>query len=243
MRQTAVVAILLACTASAGPPASPRPEILAEAREHHERGKTHYDLGELDEAIAEFKKAYALSGAPAEIFNIAQAYRLKKDYEQALLAYRTYLRLMPDAANQAEVERRLAEMERHLGEEKLAPDASEPPAPSQVPPPLAPSVATPPTVPIATATAEPANPRRSISTPGIVVGGAGAALLAASVYFGVRASQAAGELTRLSQSGGTWDARYDARWADGERSGKLAIWAGALGGAALVSGAILLYRF
>ena len=54
------------------------------AREHYSKGILHYDLGEIDEAIAEFRQAYAISAAPGLLFNIAQAYRFKKDYEQAL---------------------------------------------------------------------------------------------------------------------------------------------------------------
>src|SRR6478735_7554353 len=63
------------------------------AREHYNQGILHYDLGEIDQAIAEFKQAYAISAAPGLLFNIAQAFRYKKDYEQALHFYRTYLRL------------------------------------------------------------------------------------------------------------------------------------------------------
>ena len=70
-----------------------------EARDHYEKGITHYNLGEFDEAITEFKQAYAISQAPGLLFNIAQSYRLKKDYAQALYFYKTYVRLQPDAPN------------------------------------------------------------------------------------------------------------------------------------------------
>lgn len=90
----------------------------AEAREHYQKGITHYNLGEFDQAIDEFKQAYAISGSPGLLFNVAQAYRLKKDYENALYFYRTYLRLQPDASNRPDVEARIIEMEKLLIEQK-----------------------------------------------------------------------------------------------------------------------------
>src|SRR3954447_17692225 len=80
-----------------------------EARELYKKGMTHYELGEFDVAIDEFKRAYALTSAPGLLFNLAQVYRMKKDPEQAVYFYRTYLRLVPDAPNRADVEALLAE--------------------------------------------------------------------------------------------------------------------------------------
>src|SRR5207302_1640496 len=75
-----------------------------EARELYKKGMTHYEIGEFDAAIEAFKRAYQLTSAPGLLFNIAQVYRMKKDPEQAVYFYRTYLRLMPDASNRADVE-------------------------------------------------------------------------------------------------------------------------------------------
>src|SRR5262245_53746378 len=90
------------------------------AREHYNQGILHYDLGEIDQAIAEFKQAYAISAAPGLLFNIAQAYRYKKDYEQALHFYRTFLRLQPKASNRDEVEERVTELEKLVEESQKA---------------------------------------------------------------------------------------------------------------------------
>jgi tetratricopeptide (TPR) repeat protein len=96
------------------------PEAVAkekDAREHYNKGILHYDLGEIDAAITEFRQAYAISAAHGLLFNIAQAYRMKKDYEQALYFYRTYLRLQPHAANRKDVEARVEEMEQLVKEQ------------------------------------------------------------------------------------------------------------------------------
>jgi len=89
---------------------------IDEARRLYDLGITHYDLGEFDQAIAAFKQAYALTQAPGLLFNIAQAYRLKKDYENALYFYRSYLRKEPDAPNRSDVEARIGEMEQLIAD-------------------------------------------------------------------------------------------------------------------------------
>jgi hypothetical protein len=108
-----------------------------QAYDLYQEGITNYNLGEFDKAIEKFKAAYALTGAPGLLFNVAQAYRLKKDYEQALYFYKTYLRLDPDAPNKADVDARVAEMERMIQEQKnldkAKPVGTIPPGASGVP--------------------------------------------------------------------------------------------------------------
>ncbi|MBI4510066.1 MAG: hypothetical protein HY698_10560 [Deltaproteobacteria bacterium] len=115
-----------------------------QAKDHYQRGITAYNLGEFDVAVREFKEAYALSSAPGLLFNIAQAYRLKKDYEQALYFYKTYLRLQPDAQNKDDVNARIVEMEKLLEEQKRVqnekPQGTIPPGGTGVDEPTKPSV-------------------------------------------------------------------------------------------------------
>src|SRR4051812_18272354 len=54
------------------------PQQLAEAKRLTRQALLHYDLGEWDKAIAEFKRAYELSEAPTLLFNLAQAHRKKR---------------------------------------------------------------------------------------------------------------------------------------------------------------------
>src|SRR5690242_7489154 len=122
MMKNLVFAAVLAASATAAAQPAPRPtpttappqtddQKRAEAKTLYEQGLSHYNLGEFDQAIAAFRKSYELTQAPGLLFNIAQAFRLKKDYEQASYFYTTYLRLQPDAANRTDVEARLAEMQ------------------------------------------------------------------------------------------------------------------------------------
>ena len=74
-------------------------------------GNKHFELAEYDAAIADFKEAFRVSDAPNYLFNIAQAYRLKKDCRSASTFYKTYLRRVPDAPNAAKVRDRITEMD------------------------------------------------------------------------------------------------------------------------------------
>lgn len=231
--------------AQATPPAppaagSPDDEKKAKAKAAYEKGLGHYNLGEFDLAIAAFKEAYAISNAPGLLFNVAQSYRLKKDYEQASYFYTTYLRLKPDAANRADVEARLEEMEKMIEEQKklqnsppsgtLAPDGSvtskEPTGTTIVNQPVAP-------------TPEGGVPPATFMTAGLATGGAGVALLVTGVIFGSLASSAQSDIEELQAMGGVWDADAQSTYDAGKRNNAIAIITYIAGGAALATGGTL----
>jgi hypothetical protein len=81
------------------------------ARPHYEKGAVEYNLGHFSEAIKEFEKAYELDRAPILLFNIAQAHRQNGNNERAAFFYRRYLEQAPDAANRAEVEKRIKDLD------------------------------------------------------------------------------------------------------------------------------------
>jgi tetratricopeptide (TPR) repeat protein len=82
------------------------------SKELYDQGSRAYKAGDYRRAVEHFLAAYQLSRAPAILFNIAQAYRLDGACDQALAWYRRSLAEEPDAANRAEVEERIAEMQR-----------------------------------------------------------------------------------------------------------------------------------
>lgn len=134
-----------------GAAATPSANTEEQARKHYQEGVSAYNGGEFDRAVKEYKAAYALKRDPALLFNIAQAYRLAKDFEQALFFYRSYLRSQPQAANRAEVEDRIVKLEEELAKQKERGGAASPaaaPAPSTEPPPAggAPALGSPPAV-------------------------------------------------------------------------------------------------
>jgi tetratricopeptide (TPR) repeat protein len=138
-------AVAAATTAPAATAASTASEgQLAEARQHHAQASKLYDLAEYEGALREFKEAYRAVEDPAFLFNIAQCHRKLGHTQDAITFYRSFLRRAPHAANRAEVEHRIAELER----------AAPPPPPAGAPPPAATATATTTT----TATPPPAPP-------------------------------------------------------------------------------------
>ena len=264
MMKSSVFATLLAASATAAAQPAPRPsptierpqaddQKRAEAKALYEQGLSHYNLGEFDQAIAAFRKSYELTQAPGLLFNIAQAFRLKKDYEQATYFYTTYLRLQPDASNRADVEARLAEMQQAIEEQKklekkppigtIAPEdntATTPraatPATTITPPPSPPTSA----MPALNSPRDESGTRgTSLKTAGYVTAGTGAALVITGLVFGQMAKSAEKDLNQLSADMGTWSAAQQAKYDAGKRDNTIAIVSFVVGGAAIATGGTL----
>jgi tetratricopeptide (TPR) repeat protein len=129
----ASVAVLVAVVASwqQGPAWAQAPSADELAAAYHRRGQQHSESGEHDAAIAEYRKAYELKAEPRYLFDIARSYANLGVPERAAFFYRRYLAAQPDAADRAEVEARIAELERAL------PAPAAPAAPSLPPEPPA----------------------------------------------------------------------------------------------------------
>jgi tetratricopeptide (TPR) repeat protein len=155
------VATLALCAAW---PAIARAESDAEkkqqAKEHYEMATRFYDVGKYGEAINEYEQAYLLIEDAALLFNIGQAYRLWDRPEDASRAYKNYLRRRPDASNRADVEKKIADMERIVEDKRRGVPGQPPqqvqPAPAASPPPTGTFPASPGSEPPLGATAPPA---------------------------------------------------------------------------------------
>jgi len=118
-------------------PATPASESqLAEAKQHYAAATKFYDLAEYEGALREFKEAYRAVEDPAFLFNIAQCHRKLGHSQDAITFYRTYLRRAPHAANRAEVEKRIAELERAPAPPEPAPRETTPAGDERVAPPV-----------------------------------------------------------------------------------------------------------
>lgn len=254
MKKHLAIALMLVTAAqpALAQPAPPQPQPAttedakkAEAKALYEKGLSHYNLGEFDQAIEAFRKSYALTNAPGLLFNIAQAFRLKKDYEQAVYFYQTYLRLKPDAPNRADVEARIKEMEEAIEEQKK--QATKPPVGT-----MSPEGGTTTTTTTTTTTAAPTGTTtttdtgeadgakaQTLITAGYVTGGAGAALLITGAIFGSMAKSAEKDLEKLGSDQGTWTQEQQDKYDAGKRNNTIAIVSFVAGGAALATGATL----
>jgi tetratricopeptide (TPR) repeat protein len=218
------------------------PAQKQEMRQQYEKATRAYDIKKYSEAIEGYQRIYEIGGDPAMLFNIAQAYRLNGQSEEALRFYRRYLQRSPNARNRDDVERKIGDLERALDERRKAAAAAA--APAIVPPPVAP-------------TAEPAPPAASVPGPGgegagaiavedsgrgkriagVVLLSVGAAALVTAGITGLLAKRKGDELSDLSRQMGAFDPDVES---SGKRLDKVAIISAIAGGAAAVAGAVLL---
>ena len=171
-------------------PADPRAsELSQEAKQRalmlFEAGRTHYNLAEYDQAVANFKAAYELTAAPVLLFNIAQAYRLKGDCPRALEAYRHFLRLAPASPQPSDAEGQLSALAVRCGATAAAaPPAKADPGPARIE--------------VAQAPPPRAQPEQQAARPGRRLS---LALLGAGVSLGLGAAGLACGITRASSGG------------------------------------------
>ena len=115
MRVAAVIALWLSLVSSALAQASEPRSVAdeAEARRLYALGKVEYAQGRFGQAGELFAQAYALSGAPSLLFNMAQAERLSgaPHCSEALALYRSYLAALPAADNRREVQEFIAQLD------------------------------------------------------------------------------------------------------------------------------------
>ena len=92
MKTLVVVLGFLVGSQGMGRAAAPPDPAIAEAVAHFQAGRKAYNLGDFAHAAIEYKAAYDAKPDPAFLYNIAQAYRLADNPDQALVYYRSYLR-------------------------------------------------------------------------------------------------------------------------------------------------------
>jgi len=210
-------------------------DAMQEAKDHYDRGMSHYELGEFSAAVEEFKAAYALSQAPGLLFNLAQASRLGKDYEQSLHFYRAYLRARPDAANRDDVEKRISELEPIVEKRRKADEAKRLAVPAPQPAPLVSRHADQRLVAVT-----PPPSGRGLKVAGIVVGVAGLGILGAGVGLGVASLDAQNKLSTLASQMGSWSAEQQRLYNTGKTDAAAATALYVAGGAAVATGVILI---
>jgi tetratricopeptide (TPR) repeat protein len=206
--------------------------VPEKARTLADRGRAAHDAGDYTAAIAAFTQAYVMAPSPALLFNLAQAYRLQGNCDDAALMYRRYLATNPGPEARALAEGHLANVERCL--HKLAlhiPVETASGRPAVRPPePLAMTFAAPPV-------SRKAQIEKDVGI-GLVIGGSVA--LVGALYYTVQAHDASNDVAAAYAMGGAkWKniAPLDERGKASAARAKLLGAGGALG----VAGGIVTY--
>lgn len=99
------------------------------AGQHFASAQEAYDKGDFAKAAAEYQKAYDIAKDPVILFSIGECYDKAGKIDLAVKNYHAYLAQSPAASDRAQVERRVAELEKKPG----APAAAVTPAPATAP--------------------------------------------------------------------------------------------------------------
>lgn len=120
-----VVAAALPITAGPVQAQPSKEKRQAAALALYKKGRIQYDLGNFEQAIDLFKRAYEASPHQSFLFNIAQSYRLMDDCKNALFFYKRYLSVAGvDGKNSDLVQQYIKEMSERCTEEDAGPDES-----------------------------------------------------------------------------------------------------------------------
>jgi tetratricopeptide (TPR) repeat protein len=187
-----------------------------------DRGRALHDAGDYAGAIAAYKEAYVLAPRAGLLFNLAQAYRLSGDCDDAAFMYQRFLDSSPPADRRAIAEANLATVVK-CGHGGLA---LVPPTPPQ------------PTIATTALVLQPEASHARLRHAGMWIAGGGAAALVVAGAFAWEAHEASNAVSQ-AYAGGTMSSNLSSQDAAGRRDALIADLAGAAGGAALLTGAIL----
>lgn len=112
--------LLLAMPAAAQeePPEEPPNGTEGEAREAFEQGRDAFHDGRFEYALERFRFSLELSGRPELLYNVGQTLERMQRPEEALVALRRYLELVPDSYVRGNVEGRIGALERAVAERR-----------------------------------------------------------------------------------------------------------------------------
>ena len=171
--------------------------VPTKARTLAERGRAFHDAGNYAAAITAFTQAYVMAPSPALLFNLAQAYRLQGDCEDAALMYRRYLATNPSPEGRALAEMHLASVERCIHMLSLHIPVESPSGHIVAPPPREKLTA----VATTPGPASKAQIEKDVGV-GLVLGGTVA--LAAATYYTVAAHNASNDVAAAYAMGAKW---------------------------------------
>jgi tetratricopeptide (TPR) repeat protein len=217
--------VAIVCYAAAAGAAEPT------ARELYEQGAQAYLESRHDQAATLFRKAFELEPHAELAYNLGRALEAAGHLRSAVQSFRDYLRLSPEAKDRAEVERRIANLERRVDASRTspataparaAPESSTPSA-GQAPAPSTPSAA-------------PSEDTPAVQLPTWLAFGVSAGALGAAVGFELARRSAVEDVKSASTQ-----LEHRERYEAAETRRDLARVFAGVGAAAALTGGVLLY--
>jgi tetratricopeptide (TPR) repeat protein len=124
MRFLLIVVVSLACLVSSSSveaqSASSREARIAKAKTAFAAGTRAYSNGDFEAALAQFRRAYELTGSPDLLYNIATVSDRMRLDEEALAAYEGYLEARPESADREHVASRIDVLREAIEAQKRA---------------------------------------------------------------------------------------------------------------------------
>ena len=235
-----LAAVLVSALPAAHADNAVRPDkVPNKARELAIKGRKLHNAGDYNGAVAAFKEAYVLAPSPSLLFNIAQAYRLDGNCDEAAWMYRRFLDTDPRGPQRDLAETHLVATEK-CGTGGLRVTVTPPVLETATPRPGEPrtqsAAAAETTASLSMRDTNPRGSKLKRAATYTAIGG-GVALIGAAL-FAVDARSASQSVEETYKRGGRWDEvkTLDAR---GQRSEMLATVLGVGGGVAMVSAAVL----
>ncbi len=213
--------------AAAAPPEAPREDPkLEQAMVSYDLGKKAYNAARYEDALEHFQEAATRYASPDFQYNIGLCYERLNKPEEAIRAFRTYLRTKPEAKDRPNVEDRIFQLEKQIENAENQPVPEGPPDPD----PVEPEVEAPP------------NGKTLILVGAVLTGVGGAVGIGGGLGFGLAARSRS--LSVEDVADGNPDdltfAEADALDAEGRRFETLQIVMAATGAAVAITGVALL---
>lgn len=130
MRMTSIVACFAATL-----PAIAQADARTDAQGEYAKATAAFQARDYPRALAGFETAFKLDSSPVLLFNIARCHEEMGDVDQARDNFRAYLKRVPDAADRADVERRIRVMQAVASRSTPPPPAAPRSAPPRAAPP------------------------------------------------------------------------------------------------------------
>lgn len=157
------------------------------AMSHFEIGTKAYANGEYETALRRFQDAQGLYPSPNFHYNIGQCYEALERPQQAIDSYSAFLRAVPDTPDKANIESKIARLEKRVEDERAAPGPAEP--------------ATGPT-PTPTDAPSRKQPGRAMLATGVVLTGLGSAVaIGGGLGFGMQALDRSDRVNQVFEDG------------------------------------------